>query len=171
LNTNFSAYLHLTHKGIDEVQRRSYKLSLKKRSILIFLDKPVSIEYLLTKTPFPQEEILEEIQLLVHDEFIVLRRDNAPIGNFKTASHEQPANGKFDLVDEAMLSEAKFMLIDFCVDTFNTKSEKMVDEIRASNNINGIRQCLKTIAAATKNKYPDRFEILLSVIDEINQTA
>ena len=67
---NSSIKLHITQKGIDEIQQRIYKLNIKKRSVLILLETPHSIEEVMHKTVFPHSEIAEEILALIQDGFI-----------------------------------------------------------------------------------------------------
>ena len=75
---DLSTSLHITQKGEDEVRHRAYKLSMKKRSVLILLDKPKPIEHVLAKSVFPQNEIVEEIKALIQDGFISLTGDAVP---------------------------------------------------------------------------------------------
>lgn len=168
---DLSAYLHITGKGIDEVQRRAYKLNLKKRSILILLDKPVTIEYLLSKTVFPQNDIVEELGYLVQEKF-VLTSAEAVLTSFgqKAASTPHQTDGKLKLYEGFTLSEAQFLLIDFCVDSFKTDSQAIIDEINRGTNANDIRLCLEKIIKRVSENCAERLPILLEVVNEINRT-
>lgn len=65
-----SANVQITDKGVDEVAHRKFKLSLKKRSVLIQLATPKTVQTLLQKSVFPEEEITEALQSLVQEGFI-----------------------------------------------------------------------------------------------------
>jgi len=166
--------LHLTLKGEDEVKRRAYKLSMKKRSVLILLDKPKTIEHVFAKSVFPQNEIIEEIEALVRDGFISLSGDTVsrPFTSASPAAAVAPdSDGTIHLDDEIILSEAKFMLTDFSVDSFGTHSQAFVDAIRACKRVQELRLCLGGILAATEKQCPNRLPVLLGLIKEINETA
>lgn len=174
---NLSAGLHITPKGVDEVKNRVYKLSIRKRSVLILLEKPQTIEYVLQKSVFHKDEIIEEINNLVRDGFVTvtggeLLRQVAPAVTVAGAeSVAQVAGGGFQFDDNIVLSEAKFLLVDFCVDTFGTQSEPYIDEINECKNAKNLILCLRNIYAATEKHASNRLPMLLGVIKEINETA
>ena len=169
---DLSTSLHITRKGEDEVRHRVYKLSMKKRSVLILLDKPKPVEHVLAKSVFPQSEIVEEIEALIQDGFISLSGDTLPRPSIPVSPAVAPAaNGNFHLDDEIILSEAKFMLTDFSVDSFGTQSQTFVDAIRACKCVKDLGFCLSGILAATEKQCPNRVPALLSLINEINETA
>ena len=62
--------LALTEKGIDEVKRRTYKLSIRKRSVLLLLETPHRVDHLLQKTVLQPEEFGSEIEGLIRDGFV-----------------------------------------------------------------------------------------------------
>ena len=168
---NLSAYLHISGKGIDELQRRVYKLNLKKRSILILLDKPVTIEYLLSKTVFPRDDIVEALSYLLKDEFVLTSAEPV-LTSFgqKAASTPHQSNGKLKLHEGFTLSEAQFLLIDFCVDSFKMDSQVIIDQINSSTSANDIRLCLEKIIKRVNANCAERSPILLEVVNEINRT-
>jgi len=174
---DLSANLHLTQKGEDEVKHRAYKLSMKKRSVLILLDKPKPLNHVLAKSVFPRNEAIEEIEALIQDGFIASRgaiaalRPAAPISPAVVPAVLSVADATFDLDDEIIVSEAKFMLTDFLVDSFGTQSQPFVDAIRACKKVQDIRLCLSGILAATEKQCPNRIPVLLGLIKEINETA
>lgn len=170
---DLSANLNLTQKGEDEVKRRAYKLSMRKRSVLILLDKPKPVEQVLAKCVFPRNEVIEEIEALIQDGFISLGGD---VNAVRPAAPVLPtaapvAGGTFHLDDEIIVSEAKFMLTDFSVDSFGTQSQGFVDAIRACKKVQDVRLCLSGILAATEKQCPNRLPVLLGLIKEINETA
>ena len=172
-----AANLHITKKGKDEVEQRVYKLNIKKRSVLILLDKPQTIEQILHRTVFPEEEIIEEVQLLIRDGFIDIGSAGGPTPTAAAPKAEpspvvMPAQaGSLHLDPEAMLSEAKFLLTDFCVDSFGTESQAFIDQIRACKNIQDLDSYLRNIQAATGKICPERQPILVKLVKDINETA
>ncbi len=166
-----SVSLHITPKGLDELDRRAYKLSTRKRSVLILLAKPQTVAELTRRSVF-QEDIVEDIQILVRDGFIALERAGAgPAAAPETVAAVTPLAGELHLGEEVMLSEAKFLLVDFCVDSFGTQSQAFVDEIRTCRSAKDLDVYLRTIVTATRRVCPHRFAILASVVNEINATA
>lgn len=159
--------LSITPKGLDEVNNRTHKLSIRKRSILILLKNPQSIEFIFEKVVFPRHEVLEAIHELAHEGFVVLSGDAMPQN---TAPHTANKD-VFHLENGIILSEAKFLLVDFCVDGFGTQSQEFVDKLGACKNENALKTCLLEIYAATRNFCPDRIPLLQKLIAEINATA
>jgi len=166
---NLSASLHITPKGEDEIKRRVYKLDMKKRSLLILLDRPQTIEYLTTKTVLPQEEFNASIIALIQDGFVA----TGPVtpGSSPSSSRPPTAGTKIHIEDDVILSEAKFLLTNFCVDSFGTDSQVFADAIRSCKSVNDLRYHLNTIHAAAEKQHPAQIPTLLGVIREINATA
>lgn len=165
---DLSTSLHITEKGEDEVRCRAYKLNLKKRSVLNMLDKPKPVEHVLAKSVFPRNEIIEEIEALIRDGFISLTGNAVPRPAAPAVA--QGATG-IQLDDEIVLSEAKFMLTDFSVDSFGTQSQVFVDAIRACKSVEDLRFCLNKIFAETEKQCPNRLPMLVGLVVEINETA
>lgn len=164
---DLSIVLHNTQKGEDEVKSRSNKLSLRKRSVLILLDKLQTVENVLHKTVFPKDEIVSDIQELIRDGFVA-------IGGAEVSSQSPAASGsdeKFRLDDEIILSEAKFLLTDFSVDSFGMQSQTIANQIRACKDVRELRICLGGIFSITERQCPNRLPVLLKLVDEINETA
>jgi len=159
---NLPTSLHITPKGEDEIKRRVYKLDMKKRSLLILLGRPQSIEYLANKTVLLQEEFNATIIALIQDGFVAAGGATA---NSITAG---PA---IHIEDDVILSEAKFLLTNFCVDSFGTDSQGFVDTIRSCKSVNDVRYQLNTIHAAAEKRCPAQLSTLHNVISEINATA
>ena len=151
---DLSASLNLTEKGLDEVKRRMYKLSIRKRSVLILLEQPHTVEHLLQKTVLHRDELMLEIENLVRDGFLGI--GGAPSGSGHIAPASATAQGRpaepvvipgdgsiFHLDEEIIISEAKFLLTDFCVDSFGTQSQAFVDEISACRSPESLGSCLR----------------------------
>lgn len=168
---DLSASLHITQKGVDEVKGRVYKLSIRKRSVLILLEKPQTVEYVLHKSVFHEDEVVEEINGLLRDGFIEVSGDLAVDRGPLTIAPPPQAAVNFHLEDDIVLSEAKFLLIDFCVDSFGTGSQVFVDEIRSCNSAKNLSVCLRNIHAAAEKQCPARIPALLLLIQDINETA
>ena len=179
---DLSASLNLTEKGLDEVKRRMYKLSIRKRSVLILLEQPHTVEHLLQKTVLHRDELMLEIEILVRDGFLAI--GGSPSVSSQTAPASAPAPGRpadpvvipgddslFHLDEEIILSEAKFLLTDFCVDSFGTQSQAFVDEISVCRSPESLGNCLRKIFSAANTQCKDRLPTLISLIKTINETA
>ncbi len=164
---DLSIVLHNTPKGEDEVKSRSNKLSFRKRSVLILLDKLQTVDNVLHKTVFPKDEIVSDIQELIRDGFVA-------ISGADVSSQSAVASGseaRFELDDEIILSEAKFLLTDFAVDSFGMQSQTIANQIRACKDVRELRICLGGIFSITERQCPDRLPVLLGLVGEINETA
>jgi hypothetical protein len=172
---NLSSSLHITPKGDDELKRRVYKLDMKKRSLLILLSRPQSIENLASKTVLPQEEFNAAIITLIQDGFV---STGGAVANsdFAASSHSNSqstaaASLAIYIEDDVVLSEAKFLLTNFSVDSFGTDSQAFVDKIRSCKSVGDVRHHLNTIHAAVEERCPAQLPTLHDVIREINATA
>lgn len=159
---NLPTILHMTPKGEDEIKHRVYKLDMKKRSLLILLGRPQSIEYLASKTVLLQEEFNATIIALIQDGFVATG---------SAAANSASAGPAIHIEDDVILSEAKFLLTNFCVDSFGTDSQAFVDTIRSCKSVNDVRHHLNTILAATEKRCPAQIPALHNAIREINATA
>lgn len=174
---NLSDNLHITPKGEDEIKRRVYKLDMKKRSLLILLDKPQTIDHLIKKTVLHIEEFLAEINTLIQEGFVAsggdaaVSRASAGAPGVARSAPAAAGSAHIHVDDEVILSEAKFLLTDFSVDSFGTESQAFVDGIRACKNVKDLRLQLGAILAATEKLCPKQLPTLLNVIREINATA
>jgi len=147
---------------------------MKKRSLLILLTKPQTIEYLIHKTVLRPEEFLTEINTLVQDGFVATGGNAALSLNVSGLSRSAPASAggaQIHIDDEVIISEAKFLLTDFSVDSFGTESQAFVDGIRACKTAQDLRLCLNTVFSAAEKLCPGQLPTLLNVIKEINATA
>jgi hypothetical protein len=162
-----SASLSLTPKGVDEALNRVHKISVRQRSVLILLGTPQTVEHVISKREslFSHEEILETIIELADGGFVSI--DGEPAGRPSVS-----ASGEIiQIANDIIISEAKFLLVDFCVDSFGTQSQKFVDQIGACKNEKNLQLCLKNIYAITESQCPDQLPVLMRVITEINKTA
>lgn len=182
------ARLYITEKGVDEVKRRTHKLGMKKRSVLILLDTPKSLAQILYKSVFPEAEVRQEISELIEQGFIgaelteltelaklaklakVTKLTDPPRAAAPPAMAPVTGAG-IEVGDEIILSEAKFLLTDFTVDSFGTQSQVIVDAIRACKGVSDFRSCLNAILAAVEKRCPAQLPALRKLVEEINATA
>ena len=163
---DLSASLSLTPKGVDEVLNRACKLSVRQRSILLLLGKPQTLKYIFQKQEmFDHEEIMEVISNLSNEGFVEVSGATMP------RATAPASGGNIQLLDGIIISEAKFLLVDFCVDIFGKHSQKFVDELGGCKNEKHLQTCLKNIRIAAEEHSPDRLAVLLKVIADINATA
>ncbi|MEI7429667.1 MAG: hypothetical protein WCL27_04360 [Betaproteobacteria bacterium] len=132
------------------------------------METPHSIEEVLHKTVFPHSEITEEILALIQEGFI---HQGESGGILTPSAHATVPAKSLQLDDEIILSEAKFLLSDFCVDSFGTQSKGFGEDIRACHDVEHIRQCLSKIFELTEKHCPDQLPKLLEIVKEINETA
>lgn len=159
-----STLLLLTPKGEDELKHRVYKLSIRKRSVLVSLETPHTVEQVLERSVFQEDEILDEIGNLIDSGFVV------PEGAGARAA-AKVAKDRFALDEEIVLSEAKYLLIDFCVDSFGTHAQSFANGIRVCKTPEALGKYLRTIAEAAEKQCPDRLPTLFRIVEEINETA
>jgi hypothetical protein len=164
---DLSVILHNTPKGQDEVKSRSNKLSFRKRSVLILLDKLQTVEHVLHKTVFPKDEIVSDIQELIRDGFVAVSGADAT----SQVADAAGVSGELRLDDEIIVSEAKFLLTDYSVDSFGMQSETISNQVRACKDVRELRVCLSGIYSLTEKLCPDRLTALVKVVAEINETA
>ena len=149
-----SACLELSKKGVEELERRVCKLSMTRRSVLMLLSTPRSMDYLIRKSVYRENDLREEIGRLLAEGFVVLTGDE------RSRLHE-----------EIVLSEARFLLTDFCVDCFGTRSQAFVDEISASSRVSDLSLCVMKISAALEAQCPQHLPAWRALIDKVNETA
>jgi len=164
-----STRLAITPKGVEEIQQRIYKLSIRKRSVLVSLEKPHTVEQILERTVFQEDEILDEINNLLQSGFIALDTDEA--ARLATQGKREKDRDRFELDDEIVLSEAKYLLIDFCVDSFGTQAQTFSNGVRGCKTPETLGKYLRTVAEAAEKHCPERVPTLFKIIREINETA
>ena len=167
--------LQLTPKGEDELKHRTHRLSVRKRSLLLLVEHPRTLGDLFKKTVLHQEEVAGEVQSLLNDGFISVAGKNGsarPAPPTPSRVEKPPSSaGGFQLNDEIVISEAKFLLIDFCVDSFGTHSDAFCHDIHDCHSVAAVAKCVGAIVATAGKECPDRLAILVKVIEEINATA
>ncbi len=171
----------ITPKGVEEVQHRNNRLSIKRRSVLLLLEKPQSIAQILQRTVFPHNEIVAEVEFLMREGFIrqgasAAIEAAAPISprpsSTMTGASTDPIATVLRLDEEIIISEAKFLLADFAMDHFGVQqARELSEEVRACRELPDIQSFLQKIYAMTEKAYPDKIPVLLALVKEINDTA
>lgn len=67
---DLSARLSITEKGREEIEHRPHQLSIRKRSVLVHLNKPQTVDYILGRSAFHPDEVIYEIKALEHDGYL-----------------------------------------------------------------------------------------------------
>ena len=164
-----STRLSITPKGEEEIQHRRHQLSIRKRRVLVSLEKPHTVEQILERTVFSEDEILDEINNLLQGGFIAL--DSQENARLAAQGKRDKDRDRFELDEEIVLSEAKYLLIDFCVDSFGTQAQTFSNGVRSCKTPEALGKYLRTIAEAAEKHCPERVPSLFKIIQEINETA
>ena len=186
---NPSAILFATEKGAEEIAHRTCKLGIKYRSILLLLGKPQTLEYVQRKALLPAEEVLTVVNQLLEGGFVIqagaAASTSAPVAsvvisqpvatNIAPSTAPAPKAGfprdEWHIDDEIILSEAKFLLVDFCVDCFGTHSQKPIDRVRACKTAPELSAQIRELVVLVKERQPEKLPLLRKVVREINETA
>jgi hypothetical protein len=174
---NPSQTISLTQKGIDEINTRVHKLNMKKRSVLILLQESRTIQYVMDRAVFDAKELFEEIIELGKEGFLKLGGESnsiaVPVPTNKVEKPKAPVRleGSLDIHEEIILSEARFLMVDFCVDVFGTGSQTFVEKLGSCKSVGQFTECVKQICEATKAKHPEKIQAFEVVLKEINKTA
>ncbi|MEW6445993.1 MAG: hypothetical protein AB1479_08160 [Pseudomonadota bacterium] len=191
--------LQITPKGEQELKQRTHRLDFRKRSLLILLVRAQSLEELLRKTVLPEKVFNTELDALLAEGFVATGHepDGATLpsnqaspltrmssffgGNHAPARDDDPIQADTEdalltpeevhIDENIILSEAKFLLTDFCVDCFGTNSTTFVEEVRACRGAGEFKICLDRIMAAAARQCPERMSALMTLVREINDTA
>jgi hypothetical protein len=173
LNLDPATPLTLTDAGANELERRSRQLSLRQRSVLHALsrlDVPPTVERVLDTTIYHPDEIIDEIQRLIDEGLVSTGADDRlqrPAGAVTADEADDPLR----LEDGIVLSKARFLLIDFCVDTFGTRAEAFVDEIRACKDAASLSHRLEKVLPSAEKHSPESVPALFELVRRINETA
>ena len=73
--------------------------------------------------------------------------------------------------EDIILSEARFLLTNFCVDIFGTGAPDLLDMLEAAHSVGDMLHCLRSIAERTISEYADSMNLLHDTVAEINRTA
>jgi hypothetical protein len=81
--------------------------------------------------------------------------------------HSPPPLSSWTLVEGASVSEAHFLLGDFCIDHFPARA----DRIHAAETIAELGKELRSLLMTVQNERKDLLKTLFEVVRQINQTA
>lgn len=162
---NPATVLTLTRKGTDEVAHRTHRLAIRMRCVLLLLQKPRPVTELLQKLAIPADEVILVINSLLQHEFVRVGE-----AADRTADVEGDWNAETAIGDGILLSEAKFLLIDFCVDCFGTRSQKYAEEIRKCQSAERFRQLVGELYSRSKEFGPSGVFAFQETIRRISET-
>lgn len=185
--------LQLTPKGEEELKQRTHRLDVRKRSLLVLLGNTQSLEDVLRKSVLPADDIHAELGTLIAQGFVASSKpslrsvtphsaspDKRPLSYAESSVKSAPPTDSADsllnldaihIEEGIFLSEAKFLLTDFCVDCFGTRSEPLVEDVRACREVETFKICFKRVMAETAKQCPERIPNLITLVGEINETA
>jgi hypothetical protein len=72
---------------------------------------------------------------------------------------------------EISLSQARFMLSEFCLNQFGVQSQEFVDAVNRCGDVAGLQKVLSLIRTEILNGHRDRMPMLVACVREINDTA
>jgi hypothetical protein len=72
---------------------------------------------------------------------------------------------------EISLSQARFMLSEFCLNQFGVQSQEFVDAVNRCGDVASLQKVLSLIRTEMLNRHRDRLPQLLACVREINDTA
>ena len=168
MKLSLSASLSLTQKGKEEALRKVHNINERLRNVLIQLVTPQTVEQIINTRAGNNNQagIIQLIIELINEGFIA--KDGGAIASPVVTSG---SGGIVQVADGFVLSEAKFLLVDFCVDSFGTQAQAFIDQIDKCKDPTSLQLCLKNIHAATQSECPNRLPALMKAIAEINKTA
>jgi hypothetical protein len=168
MKLSLSASLSLTPKGKEEALHKVHNINERLRNVLIQLATPQTVEQIINTRAGNnnQAEVVQLIIELINGGFVA--KDGGTMASPVVTS---ASGGSVQLTDGFILSEAKFLLVDFCVDSFGTQAQTFIDQLDGCKNATGLQLCLKNIHAATQSECSDRLPALMKAIAEINKTA
>ncbi len=188
---NPSAVLRVTEKGAEEIARHTVGLGLRQRGIMLLLSKPRTLEDLLHKSVLPAEESFAILRELMRDGFIIQDDGATPAPPLAPPAHADaaaytangvapamPAAGartahardEWHIHDEAIISEARFLLVDFCMDCFGTQAQTLIDRFRTCKTQNELSAQTKDLATLISQRQPAKLAALRDIVRTINET-
>jgi hypothetical protein len=69
------------------------------------------------------------------------------------------------------LAQARFALIEFCLNVFGVQGQAFVDGINRARDVPALQKALNLIRTETLNRHRDKLPLLLACVREINETA
>lgn len=195
-----STQFALTAKGLEELTLRTHRLDTRLRNILFLISKGTpTVEAILQNSIFPQEEVIEKLRGLLKERFVELVSGLAPAPT-PTGASPQPRTGGAHTRPEAAesvtdqhlavplsvptttpvfpslapgisMSQARFLLCDFCLDQFGTNAQPLVDAIEETANVPELQHVLDGLTAQMRKHLKHQLPALMAKVREINENA
>jgi hypothetical protein len=183
----------LTAKGDEELASRTYRLELKVRNILFLIQRGThTLEAILQNSVVPREEVVEKLRDLLKDQFVSMSGSGAALaapppatpGRAPTLNVPLDApvptapptlTGRSDrasllgLSANASMSQARFVLCDFCLDQFGMKAQALVDQINAAPDVPALQKIVDTLANELVKTDKSHLRALADRVREINE--
>lgn len=169
----------LTAKGVDELSQRRYRLDARERNILFLIQKGTpTIEGILDNTIFPRDVVVERLQALVREQFVTAHpgSDALPAAprpaTLPPAIAEAPmprASSDFPQLDSGVsISQARFVLSDFCLDLFGTKGKPLIEALGEASDLESLQRALEQVTREVRRQRRSQMSALLARVREIN---
>jgi hypothetical protein len=92
-----------------------------------------------------------------------------PAGALKASAVEAADPMRLD--PEISLSQARFMLSEFCLNQFGVQSQEFVDAVNRCGDVAALQKVVSLIRTEMLNRHRDRLPLLVACVREINETA
>jgi hypothetical protein len=191
----------LTAKGVEELALRTHRLDNRLRNILFLIQKGTpTIEAILHNSIFPHEEVIENLRGLLKERFVELVGGLSPAPAPSSAPPRPRTVGGSSLPETAegatdpgaalirppvqaagptlpslncgiSMSQARFLLCDFCLDQFGTDAQPLLDAIEDAANVAELQRVLDGFAAQMRKHLKHKLPALMAKVREINETA
>jgi hypothetical protein len=193
--------LALTPKGVEELTLRTHRLDPRLRNILFLIQKGTpTLEAILQNSIFPHEEVIEKLRGLVKDRFVELVSGLSPSSaqpKSRNTINGAPRSEAADIAPEAAsvpaiparlapqtvapafpsldsgisMSQARFLLCDFCLDQFGTNAQPLLDAIEDAGDVDALQNVLDGLTAQMRKHQKQKLPELIAKVHEINETA
>jgi hypothetical protein len=172
--------LFLTPKGTEELRSRVHGLDVTARNILYLIQLgSTTAETILRRSIFPRDTVVDRLRRLLGNQFVAVAptgRGGKGKGALPQAADRPdldsaPALEQLPLEAGVSLSQARFLLSDFCLDQFGTQGTGLVDAAGLAVDVPGVQQVLNRVRIEVQSRCPDRLTLLVNCVREINKTA
>jgi hypothetical protein len=157
--------LSLTPKGIEELHGGASKLDAIAKNILSLIEHgSISAETILQRSKSRRDEVIDALRLLLRNGFVATAASN------RATSQPGSAGAQLNLKLGVSLSQARFALVNFCLDQFGTDGQHLADLVDVCSDVASLQQVLKAIRIEVDNRCPGRLPALAACVREINET-
>ncbi|RJX32111.1 MAG: hypothetical protein C4516_05615 [Oxalobacter sp.] len=157
-----------------ELVQNVHRLNLKKRSVLLLLknnqQNPISFFEAVKRGVLPAAEMRPVVEELVKEEFVRLEGEGGAAVSITqpVAAVPVPVPG-FD--ESINLSEARYLLNDFCLNTFKTQAARYAQPLAGCKTAETLYAFVKDLREKLVTASPSSIEKLDMVIQEIKDSA